>query len=682
MDRKALKKRARGILKTHYGLLVVLFIISSIIGVENASSVHGVLTTMSNISRQQAHTLEGYSRTVLDRRFTGYGDILKYFTNGFSDDRVLNSAMDIQNKIQEGIHSGTQVISDALTDSPENLGENLKDGKDIIVDSISEIRENMADITEHISESAQNVNDERKTEYIGPVEVSTHDGVMADIVNTLTSGLIFNKIFTGIVSIIGNESWAAIIFLVMLLLLAMFIWVFIVRLFLVITRRFILEARIYKTVPIRRWLFLARTLKWFHSAWVLFVSTLVTVLWSLTIVGGIIKYYQYRMIPYILAENPAVGVREAMKLSNEMTYRHKMECFKLDLSFVGWKIIGILSLGIVDVFYVNPYIGAAMGEYYVYLRENAKKRKLLHADLLNDRYLYEKAGEEELRAAYSDSIELMENPMEQPPEQSGFGGFMSKYFGVVLFADKNEKQRCEYEQQQLKIKSVKALLDGQLYPFRLFPEYRKSLMSRIKKLPKFEFLHYTRRYSIWSMVIMFFIFCMVGWLWEVSFYLYEEGVFINRGVLNGPWLPIYGSGAILILMALYRFRHKILQEFFAIIILCGFLEYTTAWALDYLFDTKWWDYTGYFINIQGRICAEGLLLFAVGGTAVVYLMAPIIDNLLQKVRLRILAPICIVLLLAFIGDLVYSNSHPNTGHGITEYQWDWLEEIPEQSVGK
>lgn len=679
MNRKTIKKRARALLKAHYGLIVVIFIISSIIGVENASSVHGILTTMSNISKQQERTLEGYSRTILDRRFSGYGDILKYFSKGFSDDSVLNSAIDIQNKVQEGLQSGSQVITDALTDTPQNLTDNIKDGTSSIADRFSGITDDVLGITDNISESAKNVNEERKTEYLGPVEVSTRDGVIADIVNTLTSGLIFNRIFTGIVSIIGNESWAAIVFLVMLLLLAMFIWVFILRVFILITRRFILECRVYKTVPIRRWMYLIRAGKWFHSAWVLFATTAVTWLWMLTIVGGVIKYYQYRMVPYILSENPAVSATEAMKLSAEMMYRHKMECFKLDISFLGWRILGILTLGIVDVFYVNPYIGAAMGEYYTFLRENAKKRKLLYSDLLNDKYLYEKAGEEELREAYSDTVALMDSPMEQPPEQSGFAGFMSKYLGVVLFADKNEKERCKYEEQQLKIKSVRSVFEGRLYPFRLFPEYKRSLLSRFKKLPKLEYLHYTRRYSIWSIIIMFFIFCLVGWLWEVSLYLYEEGIFVNRGVLNGPWLPIYGSGGVLILMVLYRFRHNILREFFSIIILCGFLEYTTAWALDYLFNTKWWDYTGYFINIQGRICAEGLLVFAVGGTVVVYCLAPLIDNLVQKIQLKIIAPICIVLLLAFMGDVIYSNANPNTGHGITEYHWEWLEEPVEQA---
>jgi len=78
-------------------------------------------------------------------------------------------------------------------------------------------------------------------------------------------------------------------------------------------------------------------------------------LWTLLlIVPGIIKAYQYRFVPYILAENPEINAYEAMAISTDLTNGHKADMFVMDLSFIGWYILGGLALG-VGVLFVNPY---------------------------------------------------------------------------------------------------------------------------------------------------------------------------------------------------------------------------------------------------------------------------------------------------------------------------------------
>lgn len=100
--------------------------------------------------------------------------------------------------------------------------------------------------------------------------------------------------------------------------------------------------------------------------------------------------------------------------------------------------------------------------------------------------------------------------------------------------------------------------------------------------------------------------------------------------------------------------------------LCGGVEYCVAYILEMTHNgQKWWDYTGYFLNLHGRICAEGLLVFGLGGLAIVYLLAPFIDNQLKKFNRKKLAIIGAILLILFAADLVYSNIQPNTGEGIT-----------------
>ena len=68
---------------------------------------------------------------------------------------------------------------------------------------------------------------------------------------------------------------------------------------------------------------------------------------------------------------------------------------------------------------------------------------------------------------------------------------------------------------------------------------------------------------------------------------------------------------------------------------------------------------------SGRICAEGLLVFARGGVAITYAVAPAVDNLIRKANKKVLAVVCIVLVLIFIGDSIYSSKYPNTGEGVT-----------------
>ena len=91
----------------------------------------------------------------------------------------------------------------------------------------------------------------------------------------------------------------------------------------------------------------------------------------LLIVPGIIKSYAYTLVPYILAEEPDLTSKEVLKKSEEMMDGHKMEYFKLMLSFFGWFLISIFTLGIVALFYVNPWVDCTKAEYYRYLKEQA-----------------------------------------------------------------------------------------------------------------------------------------------------------------------------------------------------------------------------------------------------------------------------------------------------------------------
>ena len=102
----------------------------------------------------------------------------------------------------------------------------------------------------------------------------------------------------------------------------------------------------------------------------MFLKQLYIFLWTLLfIVPGIIKGYEYRMIPYILAENPEISSREAFDMSRQMMDGNKWAAFVLDLSFLGWMILSVFTCGILAIFYVNPYVSMTGAELYVALKE-------------------------------------------------------------------------------------------------------------------------------------------------------------------------------------------------------------------------------------------------------------------------------------------------------------------------
>ena len=393
----------------------------------------------------------------------------------------------------------------------------------------------------------------------------------------------------------------------------------------------------------------------------MFVKYVFYSLWCLTIVGIAVKHYSYYLVPYIVAENPDMTARQAITLSRRMMKGHKWECFVFELSFIGWEILGMLTMGVFNVFFTNPYKVAAFTQYYAALRAEAKAKNIPDAELLYDTYLYEKPEERLLKEKYADVISVVENAPKEDNGLSGWRGFLARNFGVILL--RREEDR-EYERRQAEMVKVYELIDdtqGEAYPVRFYPipeENRRKLVQS---------LNYMRHYSVWSLVVLFLGLSFFGWIWEVGMHLVSYGTFVNRGALHGPWLPIYGTGSVLILTLLYRFRKNPALEFTATIVVCGFLEYMTSLIMEIATGgLKWWDYSGYFLNLNGRICAEGLLVFGIGGLAITYAIAPMVDNLVSRVNEKRLKAVCAALMAAFFVDVVYSQIHPNAGTGVTD----------------
>ncbi len=482
----------------------------------------------------------------------------------------------------------------------------------------------------------------------------TTNGVFAHVVNGITSGSFVKTLFLGLSTIVHSKDIASICFVVIGLCISVFYRIYIVNVLPVVNRRLFLEGRVYAKLPLDRLVYLMRIRKQMHVAFVKLVKSIILTIMNFTVVGGIYFYYTYYLVDYILAENPTISLKDALSLSRNMMKGHKFECFKWQLSMAGWYILDICTFGISAIFYSNMYRMSVMCEFYTL------RRKEFQSAILNDTYLFEKPSRALMRNTYSDVIAALnaKNPIENA--YTGIKKFLCDNFGIIFHLSTKEKQYERYTYNKMEAETMITEVYLLCYPVRLSPieeEYKKSNLR---------VLHPNRNYTITSILVCFFFMCFVGWIWEVSLSMISYGRFVNRGVLHGPWIPIYGFGCVLILLLLKRFRMRPKVEFSMAVLLCGCIEYFTGLVLELTHNgQKWWDYTGYFLNLHGTICAEGLLVFGVGGMAFVYVIAPLIDNWVKEHLNKRLSTACLVLLLLFGADVVYSHFEPNVGEGVT-----------------
>lgn len=161
--------------------------------------------------------------------------------------------------------------------------------------------------------------------------------------------------------------------------------------------------------------------------------------------------------------------------------------------------------------------------------------------------------------------------------------------------------------------------------------------------------------DFWKLFLLFVIFSFVGWIAEVIVCSHAAKKFINRGFLNGPFCPIYGVGAVLIIGLLSPIKDNLIFLFLMCIILAGLLEYATGFMLERLFHAKYWDYSDKKFNIAGRVCLSNLIAFGVGGVLLVILFYPILLGFINLIPASILPYIGGGLLVYFLIDWTVSS---------------------------
>ena len=395
LKRKELAGSAKKIIKTHYWFLLIVCLIAAFIGSE--------FTETFNLLKMPVSVYKSISdnpdeeRSIEEQGVTFVTTDIDNRTKG----ALLNAVVSVlMNNEEQGKINSENIIDNAKANAGEILGRT--------------------------------------------------SGILSSVVNSFSSGAVVFMIVDVIYGVTGSRQAVVILLLILSLIVYFGIRYMIKMCYIVISRRIFLESRTYKKAGANKFMFLMRVKRWMHVAWVLFVKDVFTILWSLTVVGAFIKPFSYQLVPYIIAENPNLSAAEAITLSRKMMDGYKWRSFCYSLSFIGWSLLSFVTFGLVGVFFANPYKTAFFTEMYVSLRDTAKENNIAVVEKLCDKYLYEIATDDELKAAYADIYEYMK---QEDPEkrfiddisQSDIRYFkklrkvLADWFGVILFNTNNER---------------------------------------------------------------------------------------------------------------------------------------------------------------------------------------------------------------------------------------------------
>lgn len=160
--------------------------------------------------------------------------------------------------------------------------------------------------------------------------------------------------------------------------------------------------------------------------------------------------------------------------------------------------------------------------------------------------------------------------------------------------------------------------------------------------------------KVYLYFLLFLIYSFIGWIMEICVTFYKSKKIINRGFLIGPYCPIYGYASIIMILYLNHYKDNPLTVFLLAVVICTFIEYIISYIMEKLFNARWWDYSNYKFNINGRVCLINAFFFGVLGTFLVYYANPFFENILLKINTNTLNTISLILMILFTTDFIIS----------------------------
>ena len=174
-----------------------------------------------------------------------------------------------------------------------------------------------------------------------------------------------------------------------------------------------------------------------------------------------------------------------------------------------------------------------------------------------------------------------------------------------------------------------------------------NVTTKRKKLSRF-----------YTLFLYFLIFSFIGWLLETFYSVYELGHFTKRGFLYGPICPIYGWGALILIMFFGKYRGNSIKLFIYASIVFSMFEYAVSYAMDALFATKWWDYSNEFFNLNGRISIFYSFVWGIFAILFINHVYPFfkrkLNSILSKIPYKVQLYTLYIIGFIFIGDTIAS----------------------------
>jgi len=158
--------------------------------------------------------------------------------------------------------------------------------------------------------------------------------------------------------------------------------------------------------------------------------------------------------------------------------------------------------------------------------------------------------------------------------------------------------------------------------------------------------------QILRLILYFITYSFFGWILESVFKSVLQSKLVNSGFLYGPFCPIYGFGAIIMLLFLEPFKQNIVILFLAAFFILSVWEYMVGWLLEEKFNTKYWDYKDNFLNIKGRVCLQNSTFWGILGVIFTLWIHPFTAKYILALDSRALIYINIILSLAISIDTI------------------------------
>lgn len=161
-------------------------------------------------------------------------------------------------------------------------------------------------------------------------------------------------------------------------------------------------------------------------------------------------------------------------------------------------------------------------------------------------------------------------------------------------------------------------------------------------------------YTFIQWLLFFYTYCFLGWIWETAFVSIKQKKFVNRGFLTGPFLPIYGSGAIIVLLATIPVKDNLWHVYWMGLIAATILEYVTGALMEKLFKVRYWDYSGKKFNLHGYICLTSSIAWGFFSIIMIQYIHKPIENLFFRIPNQVQDILAVTLTVALSVDLSYA----------------------------